>query len=59
MGSKHRCHMVILLDKLQAASRVHGVGGLSHCDKMLVYKDAICLFAVFTGYFTFSLVETD
>lgn len=56
MGSKHRCHMPILPDKLQAAARVHGDGGLSHCVKMLIYEDAICLFAAFTGYFT---VETD
>lgn len=42
MRSKHRRHTLILPDKLQAAVRVHGDGGLSHCDKMLIYKDAIC-----------------
>lgn len=57
MGSTHRCHMLILLDKLQAAARVHSDGGLSHCVKMLIYEDAVCLFAVFTGYLPFLLLE--
>lgn len=52
MGSKHRCHMLIQPDELQAAARVHVDGGLSHCVKMLIYEDAICLFAAFAGYFT-------
>lgn len=56
MGSKHRCHIIILPDELQAAARVHSDGGLSHCVKMLIYEDAICLFAAFTGD---SIVETD
>lgn len=59
MGSKRRCHMLILPDKLQAAARVYGDGGLSHCVKMLIYEDTICLCSPFTGYFPFLTVETD